>query len=264
MSRRARFWQIAPVRGARVCAVRCGAFVGLLLLSLSCGGAKPPPRPAIPKPPPPAPVVAEEEPPPPPPSSVKIKGLTGTLNKDDVHQTMEAQQPAFDACIEQGRRSLRYVNGAIRFAFRVDGEGHVEEVHAVESDVGHRELEQCLTAAVAATQFPKPAGRATARFTWGLTVYPASTGIDEPVDPKLLEPVLRRKSHDVFKTCKARRSRERFRITAYIARDGRVLSAGAVPFPPRAEDKLDCVLEEVASWRVRKLTRRGKISFDLR
>src|SRR5262245_53469583 len=80
-------------------------------------------------------VAAPKQPAPEPPParpSVTVKGLTGTLNKDDVHQTMDAKQPAFDACIGQSRRGLRWVSGAIRFAFRVDAEGQVQEVHAVE------------------------------------------------------------------------------------------------------------------------------------
>ena len=72
------------------------------------------------------------------PPTVAIKGLTGTLNQDDVHQTMDAQQPAFDACIGESRRSLRWVSGAIRFAFKVGAEGQVEDVHPIESTIGHR------------------------------------------------------------------------------------------------------------------------------
>ncbi len=201
--------------------------------------------------------------PPAPASPVKIKGLTGTLNKDDVHQTMDAQQPAFDACIQQSRRSVRWVSGAIKFAFKVDAEGKVAEVHPTHSDIGHHHLETCLIEAVAATVFPKPAGRAQATFDWGMTVEPVPGRPPEPLDDKVVARVLRKRRSEVVRSCEIRR-RERFLVTAYVARDGRVLSAGAVPMPPKASEKLECVLEEIASWRMPKVDHRSKTSFLLR
>jgi hypothetical protein len=211
-----------------------------------------------------APIAASARPPPaPPPSTVRIKGLTGTLNKDDVHQTMDAQQPAFDACIQQCRRSVRWVSGAIRFAFTVDADGKVAEVHPTQSDIGHHDLETCLIEAVAATVFPKPAGRAQATFDWGMTVEPVPGRPPEPLDDKVVARVLRKRRSEVVRSCEIRR-RERFLVTAYVARDGRVVSAGAVPMPPKASEKLECVLEEIASWRMPKVDHRSKTSFLLR
>jgi hypothetical protein len=191
-----------------------------------------------------------------------VKGLTGTLNLDDVHQTMDGRQDAFDACIEMSRRSLRLVSGAIRFAFKVGADGAVQEVHTTESNIGHRALEECLSAAVASTQFPKPAGAAAATFDWGMQVEPAGRPPDD-LEPDVLKNVLKRHSREVHKNCQMRR-RERFRVTAYIAPGGRVISSGAVPMPARAEEKVDCVLEQVASWRMPKLDRSGKVTFDVR
>jgi hypothetical protein len=236
-----------------------------VLFLAACAAAKPerpPPKHAeLPPAPPPAPELPPEPPPPPRPTST-VKGLTGTLNLDDVHQTMDERQDAFDACIEMSRRSLRWVSGAIRFAFKVGADGTVAEVHTTESDIGHRALEECLAAAVASTQFPKPAGAATATFDWGMQVEPAGKP-PEPLEPDVLKNVLKRHVREVHKNCQMRR-RERFRVTAYIAAGGRVISSGAVPIPARAEEKVDCVLEQVASWRMPKLDRSGKISFEVR
>jgi hypothetical protein len=176
---------------------------------------------------------------------------------------MEAQQPAFDACIYECRRNLRWVSGAISFAFRVGAEGQVEEVHAIESTIGHKALEACITETVAATVFPKPAGHATATFTWGLTVEPAPGTPPEPLDAKVMEKVWSKRRRDVVKACEIKR-RERFQVTAYIARSGRVLSAGAVPMPPNASERLDCLLEEIASWRMPKYDHHSKVSFLVR
>jgi hypothetical protein len=237
-----------------------------MLLVAACAVSKPAQRPVevahsdLPPAPPP---VAElpPEPPPAPPTSM-VKGLTGTLNKDDVHQTMDERQSAFDACIDMSRRSLRLISGAIRFAFKVNADGTVQEVHATESTIGHRALEECLSAAVASTQFPKPAGAAAATFDWGMQVEPAGKPPDE-LDAEVLKNVLKRHTREVHKTCQMRR-RERFRVTAYIGPGGRVISSGAVAMPARAEEKVDCVLEQVASWHMPKLDRSGKVSFDVR
>ena len=177
---------------------------------------------------------------------------------------MDERQPAFDACIDMSRRSLRWVSGAIRFAFRVDADGAVEEVHTIESTIGHRTLEGCLSSAVAQTQFPKPAGRARAQFDWGMSVEPVGGKTPPSIEPERLRTLLQKHAHEVFKTCEVRRRRERFRITAYVARGGRVVSAGAVPIPPRAEAKVDCVLEQIASWHMPKSDRSSKVSFELR
>jgi hypothetical protein len=199
-----------------------------------------------------------------PHSNIKIKGLTGTLNKVDIHQTMEARQELFDACIADSRRRVRWVSGAIRFAFKVDAEGRIADVHPTTSDIGHRELEQCLTAAVAATQFPKPAGRASAEFGWGMSVESANGRPVETASPKIMASLVRKQVRELFGTCEIRRRRARFRITAYIAPGGRMLSAGVVPLPAKAEDKADCVLEQFAKWHMPKVKRSSKVSFELR
>ncbi|HKU42951.1 MAG TPA: hypothetical protein VJR89_32550 [Polyangiales bacterium] len=197
-------------------------------------------------------------------SHIKVQGMTGTLNKGDVHQTMEARQNLFDACIMESRRTLRWVSGAIKFAFKVDGEGRIVELRPLASTIGHRDLERCLTGAVASTEFPKPAGRATAEFTWGMAVDPATDRTFEAAKPKLLAKLARKQAKDVFSTCEIKRRKARFRVTAYLASGGRVLSAGAVPMPANADDKVDCVLEQFSKWHMPKVKKASKVSFDLR
>lgn len=232
-----------------------------VLASYACGGATP--APAVAKR---APVTAPAAPAPAPTrdphASVGVRGLTGTLNKDDVHQTMEARQEAFDACIDGVRRRDRWVEGAIRFEFWVDAEGKVEKAVPVENDLGHHELEQCLTTVVVETVFPKPAGRATARFSWDLRVEPAYTPA-EWIDPKPMKKVVQKKAKDAFRECKVRRFRNRLLITAYVGRAGRILSLGAMPNRPQDPEKLACLLEEVKHWRLPKQKRRSKVSFVL-
>jgi hypothetical protein len=199
-----------------------------------------------------------------PHGNINVKGLTGTLNKGDVHQTMEARQGLFDACIQESRRTLRWVSGGIKFAFKVDSEGRIAELRPLASTIGHRALEQCLTEAVASTQFPKPSGRATAEFTWGMAVDAATQRSFEEAKAKIMAKVARKEAKDTFSSCEIKRRKARFRITAYLAAGGHVLSAGGVPTPFTADDKLDCVLEQFAKWHMPKVKHASKVSFDLR
>lgn len=176
---------------------------------------------------------------------------------------MEARQDALDACIVESRRRLRWVSGAIQFSFKVDAEGMVEDVHPTTSDIGHHALESCIQTVLAETQFPKPAGNAAARFEWGLRVEPATSRQPDPMDPEALDKVLKKHREDIREHCELKR-RERFHITAYITRKGRVLSAGAVPRPTAAAEKIECVLEELAELRLPRLKREAKVSFDLK
>lgn len=195
---------------------------------------------------------------------VRVRGLTGTLNHDDVHQTMDARQPELDRCIDEIRRRHRWVSGTIKFSFAVDGSGAVEEVRPTASDIGHQALEQCLTRVVAQTQFPKPAGRATARFDWDLQVEGIAAEPPEWLDPKVLRKLLKKKAREVFRECEVRRFRQRFAVTAYVGRRGRVLSLGAVPTRPLDDEKLACVLESIKGWQLAKPKRRSKVAFTLR
>lgn len=200
-------------------------------------------------------------------SGVDVKGLSGTLNKGDVHQTMEARQDAFDACIQESRRTVRWVSGAIKFGFRVDAEGRISELRPLSSTIGHRALEQCLTDAVMGTQFPKPAGRAAAEFSWGMSVDPIAKHAFEDSSSKRAKPftrLARKEARELFGTCEIKRRSARFRVTAYVAAGGRLLSAGAVSMPASADDKVDCVLEQFGKWHLPKVKRASKITFDVR
>jgi hypothetical protein len=188
----------------------------------------------------------------------------GTLNLDDIHQTMEERGPALDACIQQGRRRVRWVSGSIRFAFKVDAEGHPTEVRAVESDLGHHELEVCLTDVLAQTLFPPPAGRTLTRdFNWGLSVDPAYRP-PEPMDATRLDKLLEKKAKDVYKECKLPRARNGFQVTAYVSPPGRITSLGAVHARGQTVEQLDCVLEQLLAWRMPKVKKRSKVTFLLK
>jgi hypothetical protein len=197
------------------------------------------------------------------PNTVQVRGLTGTLNKDDVHQTMEARQPELDVCVQQVRRRDAYVHGSIQFGFAVDASGRVAELRTLRSDIGHFALERCIAEVVVATQFPEPDGRATARFEWGMEVLGAYQP-SEPMDAAKLHKVLAKRWAKVREQCDVRRARTRSQVTLYVGRSGQVLNAGVVPGATLDEEKLTCVVETLRQWRMPKPKRRAKLSFAMR
>lgn len=194
---------------------------------------------------------------------IDVKGLKGTLNEDDVHQTMDARQRDFDLCISQARRTVQWVSGSLKFAFKVDGRGRIAELKPVQVTLGYRELEQCLTQVVASTQFPKPAGRATAEFSWGVNIDPVRGLTFASLKAKAVSGHLRKHKRELLHGCEVPR-RSRFKITAYVSTTGSVLSLGGSAAPAAADAHFDCVLEQAAKWHLAKQKRMGKLSFDLR
>ena len=155
------------------------------------------------------------------------------------------------------------MSGSLQFAFKVDAEGHVLELHPLSSTVGHLELEQCVMQVLAETQFPRPAGRADAEFNWGMNVEsPGKRGLKARRAGGLAAN-MRKHRRELWKDCELPR-RARFRVTAYLAPSGSLLSAGATASPPAAQDKVACVIEQLAKLHLPKQKRVEKVSFDVR
>ena len=66
-----------------------------------------------------------------------------------------------------------------------------------------------------------------------------------------------------YEACEVPR-RTRFQVTAYVGRRGRVLSVSAVPDTIKADDRLECLLEQIKEWQLPRIQRRSKVTFTLR
>ena len=193
---------------------------------------------------------------------VSVSGLKGTLNRDDVHQTMDTRKRALDACVKQVRRSAEFVSGALQFAFKVDGHGRVIQVRPLGPSIGHLGLEQCITQVLSETQFPEPSGRAVAEFTWGMKVEGARGAQTKGVRDRGVAASVRKHRRALWERCEVPR-RARYRVTAYVSSSGHVLSAGAVARPGH-EEPLACLVEELRKLQLPKQKRLAKVQFDLR
>jgi hypothetical protein len=195
-------------------------------------------------------------------SRVAVSGLKGTLNRDDVHQTMGARQRELNGCVQQARRGAQFVNGSLKFAFKVDGQGRVLQVRPLGSSIGNYALESCIMQVLLETQFPAPSGRATAEFTWGMNVEGTQGSSPKPASKSVAASV-RKHRRALFKQCEVPR-RARYRFTAYVSSTGQVVSAGAVTKPGPFEEKLPCLIEELSKLQLPKQKQMAKVEFDLR
>ena len=194
---------------------------------------------------------------------VSVSGLKGTLNRDDVHQTMDTRKRALNGCVQQARRGAEFVSGPLQFAFKVDGQGHVLQVRPLGSSIGHFALEQCITQVLTETQFPAPSGRANAEFTWGMNVEGARGSKLKQARSRSVAASVRKHRRALWERCEVPR-RARYRVTAYVSSSGQVISAGAVTKPGPYEDKLPCLIEELSKLQLPKQKQLAKVQFDLR
>lgn len=194
---------------------------------------------------------------------VSVSGLKGTLNRDDVHQTMDTRKRALNGCVQQARRGAEYVSGPLQFGFKVDGEGHVIQVRPLGASIGHFALEQCITQVLTETQFPAPSGRATAEFTWGMNVESARGSKLKQARNRGVAASVRKHRRVLWERCEVPR-RAKYRVTAYVSSSGQVISAGAVTKPGPYEEKLPCLIEELSKLQLPKQKQLAKVQFDLR
>jgi hypothetical protein len=194
---------------------------------------------------------------------VAVSGIKGTLNRDDVHQAMDARQRALNGCVQQARRGADWVSGALQFAFKVDSQGRVIQVRSLGSSIGHFALEQCIMQVLTETQFPAPSGRATAEFTWGMNVEGVRGGKLKQEHNRSVAASVRKHRRALWKQCEVPR-RARYKFTAYVSSTGQVISAGAITKPGPFEDKLPCLIEELSKLQLPKQKHLAKVQFDLR
>ncbi|HET8933192.1 MAG TPA: AgmX/PglI C-terminal domain-containing protein [Polyangiales bacterium] len=194
---------------------------------------------------------------------VNVSGIKGTLNRDDVHQAMDARQRELNGCVQQTRRGAGWVSGALQFAFKVDAQGRVIQVRPLGSSIGHYALEQCIMQVLSETQFPPPSGRATAEFKWGMKVESGrGAGLKQERNRSVAASV-RKHRKALWKQCEVPK-RARYKVTAYVSSTGQVISAGAVTKPGPFEEKVPCLIEELSKLQLPKQKHMAKVEFDLR
>lgn len=202
--------------------------------------------------------------------AASVRGITGSLTAFEVEHAMNARQSELLACVQQRPRSLGHVAGDIAFHFDVDGQGKVESVSVVESDLGYPALETCLANVVATAPLKPPAGAQRAEARWRMSVDPLSRPA-EPIDSAELESTIERHVAASYESCGIGKGR-RFLIHGYIGRKGtlsplsaRAVSRKTVPDDQQTSEQMTCLADALTQWKGWPKGRGiSKVSFELR
>lgn len=196
-----------------------------------------------------------------PNDGLAVEGLLGTLGRDEIQQGLEPRMDLFAGCFDQRSRAVSMIGGRVDLAFRVAIDGSVRIVHLRSSTVGDRETERCVLSVARSAKFPRPRG-GEAEFAWPLELDPPGH-VRPPLswEPAQVESVVAKESADVLATCGAAGAK----VTVYIGRGGKVITAGASIDEADSDAILDCVVERVSGWMLPDPgSYPAKVTFDLR
>jgi hypothetical protein len=219
----------------RAVCIIAAVFVG------GCGGST-----EEPKVPQPEPEARQKAYAPPTPS---VSQELGTIDADGAQRTWNDLQPRFDACRRQGMQRVEYLHGDVKFFVRVGPDGRTRWTYFEDSTIGDRDTESCFMDAVKAASWPKPTGGdAEVRNSFGFDPEgraPASWSVDR------IASILGKNDKDLLKCKKGLRAE--VHVTMYVEphkKEGKVQAAGASVPAKDADEKIDCILNEVRGWKL--------------
>jgi hypothetical protein len=178
---------------------------------------------------------------------VGVTGLMGTIPASKIQAVLEPKLPTFQRCFMQGMEQVEFLGGHIKFYFRVDIEGRVEWVDPRGSSIGHRATEQCLLDEAARTRYPGPKGGDASEFVWGFELDPAG-GVRAPVEWDA-ERAASTVASGAASVSECGVDGHRYEITAYVAKGGHVMAAGAASDSHEASGSIDCLIQAVSGWK---------------
>lgn len=168
----------------------------------------------------------------------------GGLSQEDVDAQFKSLRPELLDCVTRASDRLHCIGGNVRFRMRLDSKGAVKWVYLPESTVGDREVERCLLDRVRNRIWPKPlSGDGLAESSLDVEAGEAPSSW-----PRYRVALFAQKAEAATRSCR-RGHRGAFHATAYVAPNGKVISAGVAPPDEKAEDASDCVVRALTSLR---------------
>jgi hypothetical protein len=175
-------------------------------------------------------------------SGVGMMAEIGGLNEEKVAKTFKRLQPEFTSCLMAGLKRVEFLAGEVQFLVHVDLEGQVADAFIEHSSLGDFDTEACMIERIRATKWPKPVGGRI-----GL----ARSGLAFETPPDARPPVMWT-GDDVASTLSRNQSTlgscggsGPFEITAYVAKDGSVMSAGIAHSTAADSTAAACYLEKI-------------------
>jgi hypothetical protein len=188
------------------------------------------------------------EQPPPRRQGMTVEGILGTIPQRKIEETLQAKLPQFQRCFFDGMSEVEQIGGHMKFYFRVGLDGRVEWVSPRGSSVGHRPTELCLLGLAERVRFPEPKGGGPAEFAWGFEIENPGGGRPPVAWPEERVSKLVQTQRAALESCDV--SGKRYVVTAYVAPGGHVIAAGAAADSQPAAAKIDCIIDQVKTWRM--------------
>jgi hypothetical protein len=216
----------------------------LLLFAMfvpACGGSQPEAK---------APEPAQEAPKPVDRPKLAVAQELGSIDPGDVQKTWNRLSSQFDACRKQGTDRVEYLNGDVKFFVRVGPDGATKWAYFEDSTLGDRDTEKCMLDVVMRATWPKPdGGDAEVRNSFG---FDPSGRVPTSWSSDKIAGLLGKNDKDLLK-CKAG-LKDTVHVTIYVEphnhKEGKVQAAGASVPTKGADEKIDCILHEVKSWKM--------------
>jgi hypothetical protein len=165
----------------------------------------------------------------------------GGMNQEKVDKIFRRITPDLSACLTDVGRDQDFLFGDVAFLFKVNLQGVAEIAQVKSSNLGSFRAERCMLAVIKKTTWPKPVGGHIGLVNYGPMGYVAPDDIRPPVEWS---------SSDVEKTLTDSKNAEElyacgrggpYEVTAYIAPNGRVLSAGVAHTDDNGEETAACL-----------------------
>jgi hypothetical protein len=211
------------------------------LLVCACGGSKEEPK--VPEAEPEAPKQSASA------AMPAVQQELGSIDPAAVQRTWNGLQTTFDTCRRQGMQRVEYLHGDVKFFVRVGSDGRARWAYLEDSTIGDRDTEACFMDAVRNAPWPKPdGGDAEVRNSFGFDPEgraPASWTSDR------IASILGKNDKDLLKCKKGLRAE--VHVTMYVEpnkKEGKVQAVGASVPAKDADEKIECILNEVRGWKL--------------
>jgi hypothetical protein len=176
------------------------------------------------------------------PEGMGMMAEIGGLNEEKVSKTFKRLQPEFTKCLMSGLSRVEFLAGEVQFLVEVDLEGHAQGAFIEHSTLGDFETENCMVDQIKNTRWPKPVGGKIGLARSGLAFEtppdvrpPVSWSSDDVADTLS-------KSSSSLASCVGKGPYE---ITAYVSRDGSVMSAGVAFADAESAEGARCYIEQL-------------------
>jgi hypothetical protein len=203
--------------------------VATTLAAVACGGSPPPP----PVDDAPRETAIHEVKP-----ALRARSELGTVDPAAVQQVFHRLDDRFLDCQKQGIDRVEVLAGNAKFFVRIGQDGSARWSYLeAGSDIGDRDTEKCLLAAVMSARWPKPDGGGDAEARYSTELLAQGRAATDWSSDKVAAAL--GKNGEAIDRCKEGGSG--FHATMYVGPGGRVLSVGVVTSTKDGDDRAECL-----------------------